>query len=81
MVRLMKKISLLLTDAIINLEEKKRHSPEHNLMLIEDKQITHWIKSIDHLIGVGYAQKLCHVPIYKGGGYAGRYWPFITSFN
>jgi hypothetical protein len=77
----MKKISLLLTNAVISLEEKKRHSPEHNLMLIEDKQITHWIKSIDHLIGVGYAKKLSDVPIYKGGGYAGRYWPFITPFN
>ena len=81
MVRLMKKISLLLTDAIINLEEKKRHSPEHNLKLGEDKHIRHWIKSIDHLIGVGYAKKLSDVPIYKGGGYAGRYWPFITPFN
>ena len=81
MVQLMKKISLLLTDAIINLEEKKRHSPEHNLKLGEDKHIRHWIKSIDHLIGKSYAQKLCHVPIYKGGGYAGRYWPFITPFN
>ena len=37
----MKKISLLLTDAVIALEEKKRHSPEHNLKLIEDKQIIH----------------------------------------
>ena len=81
MVWLMKKISLLLTDAIINLEEKKRHSPEHNLKLGEDKHIRHWIKSIDHLIGVGYAKKLSDVPIYKGGGYAGRYWPFITPFN
>ena len=77
----MKKICLLLTDAVIALEEKKRHSPEHNLKLIEDKQITHWIKSIDHLIGKSYAQKLCYVPIYKGGGYDGRYWPFITPFN
>ena len=74
----MKKLGLFLPKFIINLEEKKRHSPEHNLLVEEDKQIKHWLKSIEN---TAYTQKLCHQPIYKGGGYAGVSWPFITAFN
>jgi len=74
----MKKIFLLLTDAVIALEEKKRHSPEHNLMVEADKHIKHWLKSIENTV---YTQTLSRQPIYKGGGFDGVHWPFITPFH
>jgi hypothetical protein len=72
------KIDRLLTDAIINLEEKKRHSSDYNLKLEEDKEIKRRLKSYDHQV---YLRHLCHEPIYDGGGWTGLRWPFITPFN
>ena len=68
----MKKIFLLLTDAVIALEEKKRHSPEHNLMVEADKHIKHWLKSIENTV---YMPTLSRQPIYKGGGFVGVHCP------
>ena len=74
----MKKIGFFLPRLIINLEEKKRHSPEHNLMVEADKHIKHWLKSIENSV---YTQTLSRQPIYEGGGYVGVHWPFITPFH
>ena len=74
----MKKIDSFMPEVIINLEEKKRHSREHNLMVEADKHIKHWLKSIENSV---YTQTLSRQPIYEGGGYDGVHYPFITPFH
>ena len=74
----MKKIGFFLPRFIINLEEKKRYSHDHNLMVEADKLIQHWLKSIENKV---YTQTLSRQPIYKSGGFVGVHWPFITPFH